>query len=119
MRDERLVDQAGWMLLRSRCHCLTIDVECITESRHGRHTERAHPPPRVAQKLAELAASSMESTRTDAVVHALDDYLNRQAGGSDAYALAADLIPKRGVAKLQSATVRKLAHDAFRGSRAR
>jgi hypothetical protein len=58
-------------------------------------------------------------TRTDAVVRALDAYLDRLSGGSDAYALAADLIPKLGVAKLQSAAVRKLARDAFRGSRAR
>lgn len=33
--------------------------------------------------------------------------------------VAADLIPKRGVAKLQSTAVRQLARDAFRGPRAR
>jgi len=41
------------------------------------------------------------------------------AKASNAYALAADLIPKRGVAYLQSATVRKLARGAFRAARTR
>jgi len=81
-------------------------------------TLTARIPPRVEQKLAEYCVRH-GVTRTDAVVRALDDYLDRQSGGSDAYALAADLIPKRGVAKLQSAAVRQLARGAFRGSRAR
>ena len=57
--------------------------------------------------------------RPDAEARALDDHMDHQADGRDAYALAADLIPKRGVAKLQSTAVRKLTRDAFRGSRAR
>jgi hypothetical protein len=83
-----------------------------------RDTLTARIPPRVEQKLTDYCVQH-GVTRTDAVVRALDDYLDRQSGGSDAYALAADLIPKRGVAKLQSAAVRQLARDAFRGSRAR
>lgn len=81
-------------------------------------TLTARIPPRVEQKLAAYCVQH-GVTRTDAVVRALDDYLDRQSGGSNAYALAADLIPKRGVAKLQSTAVRKLARDAFRGSRSR
>ena len=81
-------------------------------------TLTARIPPRVGQKLAEYCVKH-GVTRTDAVMRALDDYLDRQTGGSDAYALAADLIPKRGVAKLQSAAVRRLARNAFRGPRAR
>lgn len=83
-----------------------------------RDTLFAHIPPRVEQKLAEYCVQH-GVTRTDAVVRALDDYLDRQSGGSNAHALAADLIPKRGVAKLQSAAVRQLARGALRGSRAR
>jgi hypothetical protein len=40
-------------------------------------------------------------------------------GGTNGYALAADLIPKRGVPELQSSAARKLAREAFRGSRPR
>jgi len=81
-------------------------------------TLTARIPPRVEQKLAEYCVRH-GVTRTGAVVRALEDYLDRKSGDSDAYALAADLIPKRGVAKLQSAAVRQLARGAFRGSRAR
>jgi hypothetical protein len=82
------------------------------------NTLNARIPLRVEQKLAEYCARQ-GVTRTDATVRALEAYLDSQAGGGDAYALAADLIPKRGVRKLQSKAVRKLARDAFRGSRAR
>jgi hypothetical protein len=58
-------------------------------------------------------------TRTEALVRALDDYLDRRAGGGDAFALAADLIPKRGVRELQSGEVRRLVRAAFGGLRAR
>ena len=81
-------------------------------------TLTARIPPRVEQKLAEYCARQ-GITRTEAVVRALDAYLDRQTGGGDAYALAADLIPKRGAPKLQSSAARKMASDAFRGSRAR
>jgi hypothetical protein len=74
-------------------------------------------PSRMEQKLAEYC-EQLGVTRTDAVVRALDDYLDRQSRGNDAYALAADLIPKRGAAKLQSGAVRKLARAAICGSRA-
>ena len=81
-------------------------------------TLTARIPPRVEQKLAEYCTRH-GVTRTEAMVHALDDYLDRRAGGSDAYALAADLIPKLGVRDLQSREVRKLARAAFRGARPR
>lgn len=81
-------------------------------------TLTARIPPRVEQKLAEYCAKH-GVTRTDATVRALDAYFDSQAGGGDAYALAADLIPKRGAPKLQSKAVRKLARGAFRGPRAR
>ncbi len=81
-------------------------------------TLTARIPPRVEQKLAEYC-TRQGVTRTDAVVRALDAFLDSQAPGANAYALAADLIPKRGAPKLQSSAVRKLARNAFRGSRAR
>jgi hypothetical protein len=65
-------------------------------------------PPLVERKLAEYCAKQ-GITRAEAVVRALDEYLDRRSGGLDAYTLAADLIPKRGAAKLQSSEVRKLA----------
>lgn len=83
-----------------------------------RETLTARIPPRVEQKLAQYCLQH-GVTRTAAVVRALDDYLDRQSGGSDAYALAADLIPEKGAAKLQSGSVKNLAHDAFRAARAR
>jgi hypothetical protein len=81
-------------------------------------TINARIPPRVEQKLAEYCAKR-GVTRSEAVVRALDEYLDREGGGLSAYALAADLIPSRGVAKLQSDKVRVLARRAFRGLRAR
>ena len=81
-------------------------------------TLNARLPHRVEQKLAEYCVKHGIS-RTEATVRALDAYFDSQRGGVDAYALAADLIPKRGADKLQSSAVRKLARDAFRGSRSR
>ena len=81
-------------------------------------TLTARIPPRVEQKLADYCVRH-GVTRTDALVRALDEYLERESGGGDAYALATDLIPKQGAAKLQSADVRKLARGAFRGKRPR
>lgn len=81
-------------------------------------TLNARLPHRVEQKLAEYCAKHGVS-RTQAAVRALDAYLDSQTGGVDAYALAVDLIPKRGAGKLQSSAVRKLARDAFGGSRSR
>jgi len=80
-------------------------------------TVNARIPLRVEQKLAEYCAKH-GLTRTEAVVRALDAYLDREAGGVDAYSLAADVIPKRGTRAVQSANVRELARKAFRGSRA-
>ena len=72
-------------------------------------------PPRVEKKLADYCAKR-GITRTEAVVRALDHYLDRDASP---YSLAADLIPPRGVKEMQSGKVRELARKAFRGSRSR
>jgi hypothetical protein len=81
-------------------------------------TLNARLPHRVEQKLAEYCAKHGVS-RTDAAVRALEAYLDHQKGGVNAYALVADLIPPRGAPELRSDAVRKLARDAFRGSRSR
>jgi hypothetical protein len=78
----------------------------------------ARIPPRVEQKLAEYCARQ-GITRTEALVRALDSYLDAQSGGANAYAIAADLIPRQGAVRLQSTKVRKLARSAFGGSRTR
>ena len=77
----------------------------------------ARIPPQIEQKLADYCAKR-GVTRTEAVVSALDHYLDRDAGGASPYSLAADLIPPRGVKELQAGHVRKLARRAFRGARA-
>jgi len=81
-------------------------------------TINARIPPRVEQKLAEYCAKS-GVTRSQAVLRALEEYLDKAEGGADAFALAADLIPARGAPDLQSDKVREIARRAFRGSRAR
>jgi len=81
-------------------------------------TLNARLPPRVEQQLAEYCAKH-GVTRTETVLRALDAFLEREAGGGDAWALAADLIPERGAPALQSRSVRRLARAAFRGTRAR
>ena len=78
----------------------------------------ARIPPRIEQKLADYCAKH-GVTRTQAVTRALDHYLDREAGGTSPYSLAADLIPPRGARRLQSGDVRELARKAFRGARAR
>ena len=78
----------------------------------------ARIPQRIEQKLADYCAKR-GVTRTQAVTHALDHYLDQEAGGASAYSLAADLIPARGAKKLQSGKARELARKAFRGPRAR
>jgi len=78
----------------------------------------ARIPPRVEEKLAEYCAKR-GITRTEAVVRALDNYLDKETGGASPYSLVADLIPAKGVKELQSGKVRELARKAFRGSRAR
>ncbi|MGH8633785.1 MAG: hypothetical protein ACRET7_06580 [Burkholderiales bacterium] len=78
----------------------------------------ARVPPRVEEKLAEYCAKR-GITRTEAVVRALDDYLDKETGGASPYSLAVDLIPPRGARELQSGNVRALARKAFRGPRAR
>ena len=79
-------------------------------------TINARIPPRVEQKLAEYCLSNGVS-RSEALVRALDGYLDRASGGENAYALAADLIPKRGAKTIRSDNVRELARKAFRGPR--
>ena len=81
-------------------------------------TINARLPPRVEQKLAEYCARS-GVTRSQAVLRALEDYLDKAEGGAGPYALAADLIPGKGAPELQADRVRELARRAFRGSRTR
>jgi len=81
-------------------------------------TINARLPLRVEQKLAEYCASRGVK-RSEAVVHALDRYLDGETGGVSAYSLAADLIPRSGMKQVQADNVRELARKAFRGSRAR
>ncbi len=81
-------------------------------------TINARIPLRVEQKLAEYCARR-GVTRTEAVVRALDEYLDRASDGASGYSLAADLIPPEGAKALQSADVRRIARKAFRGPRAR
>ena len=82
------------------------------------HTVNARIPPRVEQKLAEYCAKR-GVTRSQAVLRALEEYLDKAEGGAAPYALAADLIPSKGSPELQSDRVRAIARRAFRGSRAR
>ena len=81
-------------------------------------TVNARIPPRIEQKLAEYC-SKRGVTRSEAVVRALDRYLDGEAGGTSPYSLASDLIPERGAKGLQSDKVREVARKAFRGPRAR
>ncbi len=78
----------------------------------------ARIPARVEQKLAQYCAKQ-GVTRTEAIIRALDQYLDQRAGGPDAYSLAADLIPREGVAAVQSGKVREAARKAFRVTRSR
>lgn len=82
------------------------------------HTINARIPPRVEQKLAEYCVRS-GVTRSQAVLRALEEYLDKAEGGADAFALAADLIPAKGAPDVQAEKVREIARRAFRGSRAR
>ena len=79
-------------------------------------TVNARVPPRIEQKLAEYCARR-GVTRTQALVRALDRYLDQESGGATPYSLAADLIPAKGVKALQSGNVLALARKAFRGAR--
>jgi len=81
-------------------------------------TINARIPQQVEEKLAEYCAKRGAS-RTEAIVRALDDYLDKETGGASMYSLAADLIPPRGVKEIQSGSVRELARKAFRGKSAR
>jgi hypothetical protein len=81
-------------------------------------TITARIPPRVEEKLAEYCAKR-GTTRTEAIVRALDEYLDRDTSGVSPYSLAADLIPARGAKNIQSGMVRELARKAIRGPRAR
>lgn len=83
----------------------------------SRKVVNARIPPRVEEKLAEYCAKR-GATRTEAIVRALDTYLDNEAGGPSAYSLAADLIPPKGIKAIQSDNVRELARKAFRGPRA-
>ena len=81
-------------------------------------TVNARIPARVEQKLAQYCAKQ-GVTRTEAIVRALDQYLDQSSGGPDAYSLAADLIPPEGAPAVQSDRVRETARKAFRVTRTR
>ena len=83
-----------------------------------RKTINARLPSRVEQKLTEYCTKH-GVTRSQAVVRALDDYLDKEAGGVNAYSLLADLIPARGAPEIQSRKARELIRKAFRASRSR
>jgi hypothetical protein len=82
------------------------------------NTINARIPRGIEQKLAEYCANK-GVTRSEAVIRALDEYLDRSSGGSSAYSLAEDLIPAKGAPEIQSANVRDLARNSFRGTRTR
>jgi hypothetical protein len=81
-------------------------------------TINARIPKRVEQKLVEYCAKR-GMTRSEAVVRALDSYLDGEAGGVSPYSLAADLIPRRGNKAIQSDRVRELVRKAFARKRVR
>ena len=78
----------------------------------------ARLPLSVEQKLSDYCAKH-GATRSEALVQALDRYLDEANGGVDPYSLAADLIPPKGVKTLQAEDARALARNAFRGPRSR
>ena len=82
------------------------------------NTINARLPPKVEQKLADYCAKR-GVTRSEAVVRALDQYLDSASDGPSAWSLAADLIPERGTEAIQSDNARELARKAFRGTRPR
>jgi hypothetical protein len=75
-------------------------------------------PSGVEHQLAEYCAKQGLS-RTEVVLSALDEFFARHEQKPNAYRLAADLIPPKGVASLQSGEIRKLAQAAFRAKRDR
>ncbi len=81
-------------------------------------TINARIAPHLEQRLAEYCAKQ-GVTRSEAVVQALDQYLDAAAGGISAWTLAADLVPEQGVKAIQSDNARELARRAMRGARAR
>ena len=81
-------------------------------------TVNARIPARVEQKLAEYCTKH-GVTRSEAVVRALDEYVDKESGGASAYSLLADLIPPRGAPEIRSDRVRELVRKAFRASRSR
>lgn len=78
----------------------------------------ARIPPRVEQKLAEYCVKH-GVTKSEAVVRALDQYLDAATGGVNLYSLAADVIPRRGTRRVRSDRIRELAREAFARTRAR
>ena len=82
------------------------------------HTVNARITPRLEQKLAEYCAKRGVS-RSEAVVQALDQYLDAATGGVTAWTLAADLIPEKGADHIQSDNARELVYKAMRAKRPR
>ena len=76
----------------------------------------ARLPLRLEQKLTEYCAKRGVK-RSEAVLRALNQYLDNEGGGANAYSLAADLIPATGIREIRADNVRALARKAFRGPR--
>jgi len=81
-------------------------------------TINARLPRHVEQKLADYCAKQ-GVTRSEALVRALDRFIDEESGGVDGYSLAADLIPRTGIPTVQADNARTLAHNAFRVPRSR
>ncbi len=81
-------------------------------------TVNARISPHLEQKLAEYCVKR-GVTRSDAVVRALDQYLDAAADGVNAWTLAADLVPEEGADTLQSDNARALARKGMRATRSR
>lgn len=77
-------------------------------------TINARISPHLEQKLAEYCVKR-GVTRSEAVVRALDQYLDAAEDGVSAWTLAADLVPEKGADALQSDNARALARKAMRG----
>lgn len=84
----------------------------------GRSHINARLPLRVEQKLAEYCAKRGVK-RSEAVLRALDQYLDQESGGANAYALAADLIPAEGIKEIRADNLRALARNVRLGGRKR
>lgn len=82
------------------------------------HTVNARITPHLEQKIAEYCVKR-GVTRSEAVVRALNQYLDASTDGVSAWSLAADLVPAKGVDAIQSENASAIARKAMRGKAAR